>query len=469
MREGFYGKKDTFGIPYFYDTSTIFNNEYANKSEKNRHEILLNEFSKLKTYLDRHPDKQLYLIKDFLTKFHIDEIEKYSKKQLLYLCSFISNADNTIFSRCLKPYLNIKNMIYDILNNPLELSNLYLKDENDFKDNNLNDYNNPTVIDINDKKENYLEQNNLKNNIYKKINSPERNLKKTEKYYLSPLINRKKANYLTQSVKIRRPLKFKNKISFNEIKTYDNDEEFNDNKINKKKSVILDLNSTNSNLKYMKYQKKTFVPYKSYSNNNTIIDEIGKEIRDIENDYNEKLKELELMKNSENKNNNLIGRRRNSINIANLDSSDKLYVNINNYNNPRLKAFVPIHYSLTKNYNGKMKNFNDILKNNNDILNSENNVYRKRLLSLDNCCLNSTERINKEKKQYRKKESNSKGREGSFEKTKNCTNEIDIIKRLYYIPTTKKFGLQEIKNRLKLTEYIALTNAKKKIYKHIII
>ena len=128
VREGYYGKKDTIGIPYYYDTSTIYNNEYANKSEKNRHEILLNELNKLKTYLSRHPDKKLYIIKDFLNKFHIDKIEKYTNKQLLYLSNFILNANNNEYTRCLKPFLNIKNMLYDILNNSLELNNLYLED-----------------------------------------------------------------------------------------------------------------------------------------------------------------------------------------------------------------------------------------------------------------------------------------------------------------------------------------------------
>ena len=96
----------TFGIPYYYDTSTIFKIEYANKSVKKRHEILLNELSKLKSYIDRKSDKQLYIIKVFLSKFHMDEIRKYNNKYLLNLFSFIPNSDNIILSRCLKPYLN---------------------------------------------------------------------------------------------------------------------------------------------------------------------------------------------------------------------------------------------------------------------------------------------------------------------------------------------------------------------------
>ena len=213
----------------------------------------------------------------------------------------------------------------------------------------------------------------------------------------------------------------------------------------------------------MIYQKESFNPYKSYSNNNTIIKEIGKEIRDIENDFNEKLKELELMKNNEIKRNSIFFSRRNTVNI---ETNDKLYINIRNSNNTRLKTLVPIHYTETKNYNGEFQNLNDIIDNNNEMQNSENKVYRKRFLSLDNCCLNSTERNNTIKE---KKESKFKAREGSLNKARNPKNETDIIKRLYYIPTRKKFGLQEIRNRLKLTEYIALTHAKNKVYKNEII
>ena len=460
VREGYFGQKDTVGIPIFYDTSTIFKNEYANKSEKNRHEMILNELNKLKTYLVRQPEKQLFLIKDFLNKFHMEEIEKYNNRQLLNLCNFIIYADNEILARCLKPYLNIKNMLYDILNNSLGLHNLYLEEKEQNK-NNRNDESNFVKTDTNNyknKSKNIIGQKILENS-YKEINAPPKDLINKEKYYLSPLINRKRLKYMTQSIKVDKI--YKNKISLNEEKN-DNNNYF-ENNSTKRKSTILDLNSTNSKLKYMIYQKESFNPYKSFSNNNTIIKEIGKEIKDIENDFNEKLKELELMKNNDSKKNSIIFSSRNTVNI---EMNDKLYVNIRNNKNTRLKTFVPIHYTETKNYNGEFQNLNDIIENDNELLNSENKIYRKRFLSLDNCYLNSTER-NKEKNE--KKESYHKKREGSLNKVKNPKNDTDVIRRLYYIPTRKKFGLQEIRNRLKLTEYIALTHAKNKIYKNKII
>ena len=452
VREGYFGKKDTIGIPYFYDTSIIFKNEYANKSEKKRHEIILNELNKLKTYFIRHPDKKLYLIKDFLNKFHIDEIEKYNNKQLINLSDFILMADNNIMSRCLKPYLNIKDMIYDILNNSLDLNNIYFednnntnKDSNETNNNNNNSNNNNNEINSNSKNS---------DNLNKEMKS--KNIENNEKYYLSPLIKKKKSKYLTHSVKISRVPINKSQILINDLKTDNNNFEDSSNN-SKRKSDILDLNSTNSKLKYMKYQKQTFYPFKNFSNDNTIINEIGKEIRDIENDYNEKLKELELMKNNENKKNIFNLNRRKSLNF---EIRDKLYINLRNKNNTRLKTFVPIHYNLTKNFNGEMRNLDDI-KDNDELLTTDNNVYRERLISLDNCCLNPTETKNKEKKSSTKNEPFQKSRTKSFDKSKNST---DVIKRLYYIPTRKKFGLQEIRNRLKLTEYIALTHAKKNFY-----
>ena len=50
--------------------------------------------------------------------------------------------------------------------------------------------------------------------------------------------------------------------------------------------------------------------------------------------------------------------------------------------------------------------------------------------------------------------------EEDIEKNRIDTN--GIVKRLYYIPTQKKFGLNDIKKNLKLTEYVALNFAKRK-------
>ena len=51
---------------------------------------------------------------------------------------------------------------------------------------------------------------------------------------------------------------------------------------------------------------------------------------------------------------------------------------------------------------------------------------------------------------------------------KDKINMKDIVQRLYYAQTKKKFGLSDIKRNLKLTEYVAFNFAKKKLYWNII-
>jgi hypothetical protein len=47
---------------------------------------------------------------------------------------------------------------------------------------------------------------------------------------------------------------------------------------------------------------------------------------------------------------------------------------------------------------------------------------------------------------------------------KNKISLKEIVNRLYYTQTQKKFGLKEIKKNLKLTEYVALNFAKEKLF-----
>ena len=58
------------------------------------------------------------------------------------------------------------------------------------------------------------------------------------------------------------------------------------------------------------------------------------------------------------------------------------------------------------------------------------------------------------------KDKNDKKNENEVEKNK--INIKELVKRLYYAPTQKKFGLFDVKKNLKLTEYIALHFAKQK-------
>ena len=387
IREGLYGQKDTIGVPYFYEQSSVFRNEYSNKSEKNRHESLLNEFGRLKCYLIRNPNKKLSLIKDFMNKYHIEDIDKYSDEQLLKLADFICNEDENILSCALKPYLNMKNMLYDILNNSTLLTKKDKKNKND---------------------------ENKKTDMNKSKNK--------SNYYLSPLLSEVKSKYNSN------PLKVKDNVK---------------KKINKN---VLDLFKTNSNLRYMDYQTKSYKDIKNYSSK-YIVDVIGNEIKEIENDYNKRLKDLETQIN---KDKNLI-----NINLANqkndykkkylsikFANENKFYIQVNH--NKKFCTYIPIHYNLLKYIQNEANNSNQIQQKN-----SEANIQFKN--SFDICL--SSRRNNSNENKVKRPESADRSKQVKYNRT-------EIVKRLYYNPTRKKFGMQEIKNRLKLTEYIALNFAK---------
>jgi hypothetical protein len=119
--EGYLGRKEVNGVPFTFESLMVYNNLYSNKSEKKRHEIILDEFSRLRQYIERQPENKLIFIKEFLNKYYV-ECEKYEKSQLLSLCDFICYHDKYVMSSILKPYLDIKNMIIDLLNNISEIN-----------------------------------------------------------------------------------------------------------------------------------------------------------------------------------------------------------------------------------------------------------------------------------------------------------------------------------------------------------
>ena len=121
--EGYLGRKELNGVPFTFEPIMVHNNIYSNKSEKKRHEIILEEFTKLRQYIERQPEKKLIFIKEFLNKYYI-KYEEYSKNQLSSLCDFICYHDNNAISSILKPYLDIKNMIVELLNNIYIVNNL---------------------------------------------------------------------------------------------------------------------------------------------------------------------------------------------------------------------------------------------------------------------------------------------------------------------------------------------------------
>lgn len=65
-RKFYFGRQRIYGMPYYYDISSTYMNDYYNKSEHKRHEILIDELSKLRAYLQKYPNKNnVEIIKDF--------------------------------------------------------------------------------------------------------------------------------------------------------------------------------------------------------------------------------------------------------------------------------------------------------------------------------------------------------------------------------------------------------------------
>ena len=116
-------RKKVQGLPYFYDTISTHMNRYHNKSEHNRHEILISEICKLRAYLLKYKtENNSDIIKDFLIKHNIPNFEKYTNYQLMQFERFVCQEDVYKINSLLKPYMNIKDMINDILNHSEDLN-----------------------------------------------------------------------------------------------------------------------------------------------------------------------------------------------------------------------------------------------------------------------------------------------------------------------------------------------------------
>ena len=354
-RNGMYGKKED--IPLFYEHTLTFRNDYLSKSEKNRHEILLNEINKLKFYLKQNPTDELLIIKDFLQKFNMKNICNYSDEKLLDICKFIRKIKQNQLTKIIKPDSNLKKMLFNFLNISLE-----------------------------------LEENNIKK--YMSL--------------FSPGIPYKQITFK------------KNKTCYNF-------------RVNKRKKNF-DIYDTNSRLKYLENQKDLYKPNKNYSKHfDLLINEISKEIKEVENnikksyDIDNIQKKDEFFFITQNKNKSFSSKRKNNKNLF-------LSPVNNNKDQNKNKGFYLIY----------SKNFVHLN-------NKNNNYYNNRL----NICLRK-----KKKKVEDKNKNNDKG---EFIEEKERIPTKEIVKRLYYVPTQKKFGLNDIRKNSKLTEYIALNFAKQKI------
>ena len=163
VREGFYGRKNKDNIPLFFPNIITCLNEYSSKSEKVRHEKLLDEFGKLSFYLYQNPENKIKIIKDFLIKFHLVDVNKYTNKQLLKLEKLVMK-----FNFMIEPYKDIKSMIRDTLDGKIVIIN---------EDNKYFNYISPNIPERKIREFQTISNNN---NLYKNIG-----LESQKKIYLN--------------------------------------------------------------------------------------------------------------------------------------------------------------------------------------------------------------------------------------------------------------------------------------------
>ena len=436
QREGYFGRKEKMGIPYLFDTYAIFCNNYSTKSEKSRHEIVLNDLQKLKGFLQGNPQSKISIFRDFLKKYKIN-IKEIPNENIMCLCDILCNNDNDILIHFLKPYLNMKDMILDLIHN--------LNSIKDFKTSTIENENNVKMRPINynfDNKENiYLkekssselinkmkddllfktkvENNNNKDsrNEQKKINEKNNN---NTKEFLSKTENSfyKKSRIASYQSPYFIPFKSHHILSP---------------KIpSSTKKKFPELYDTNSLLKNINYQTKALGKRKEYSSNNDLlIKDMAKEIKELENDY------YKVLNNNKNINKNKSATNFNSLKKTILSNSQKSFYNIKKdfkLNNKDFFNKTSIQF-----YN-KKKNINENI-----------NKINLQIISLKN------DKIDKLKKCMSNTEPSFKRK---IDKKTDSLNEINI--RMYYKPIKYKFGYKQIQDQSKITEMAALNFAKKK-------
>ena len=256
--EGYLGRKNLDGIPFTFEPIMIHDNIYSNKSEKKRHEIILDEFIKLREFIEGQPENKLNIIKEFLNKYYI-EYEKYDINTLFSLCNFICFPDKNVISSILKPYLDIKTMITELLNNIDKINNSLgiEKDDNNKKSN-------PHI--------------EIKEEIYPykgKVNSGELYI------YSSPNIDENNLNKKNSSENFK--IKYYTKENFRKKKyIHRYEKNLNENEENIKEIKL--------KLRDLEHQKKLHMPDKNYLyRNDLIIKDMNKEMNILKNNFEQTL------------------------------------------------------------------------------------------------------------------------------------------------------------------------------------
>ena len=401
--EGYLGRKDLNGVPYTFEPIMLFNNDYSNKSERKRHEIILDEFTRLRQYIERQPTNKLKFIKEFLKKYYV-EYEKYTDEQLSSLCDFICYPDKIAISSILKPYLNIKDMINELIEN-IDKTNamLGIKKNNKDKDKDNEIKEEEETFDV-ERLGKYLkeENDNCLITVKQFNNEDPQNLNR----YSSPnLKENEKNNYkaICENNRKETIIKYLNK-------KYNN---------NRYESNIAEeeeaLKEVKIKLRDLSHQKKLFVPDKNYPfRYDLIINDMNKEMNILKYNLEQRLFFQKFPKR----------------NIYNLPKNNNLNITSRNQ----------IMFSQ---YNKRPKDLNKIQ----EIINKV--IADNKMNSISNGYINLP-----------KDDSNQNNRVNTHTNSLGKYSMDEIKKRLYYNPMKIKFDLKEVRKNNKLTEYYALKLAK---------
>ena len=406
-RKFYFGRQRIYGMPYYYDISSTYMNDYYNKSEHKRHEILIDELSKLRAYLQKYPNKNnVEIIKDFLNKHNIENIDKLTNYQLIQLGKFVCQDDIYKANSLLKPYKNVKDMIYDILQNSLTLNNKF--GEYKFKDSIEKLLKKFNISDI-----------NLSNNLT--INKKRMNPKSNKKFYISELDYNDNTESLLNN--INNMINEKIPENNNEEKSEEIKEKENDDFISysKKRKEILDSIGIAINKKSERdIIKDQYISPLLKTNKNNIK-------KDYEIAYNDPKINIKKVKN---------------IKLPKIKTKVLSYYKPNQLLLAPDKNYSSNFSSLLKDISGELKNFENLYKQQFD-------MATKRNLSVSNH--NAKMMPLKISKSLIKLDNN------------NIKKKIEDMNKLYYGKSNIKLELNDIQKKNKLTEYIALANAKKHI------
>ena len=442
-RKFYFGLQKVYELPYVYDISSTYMNNYHNRSEHKRHELLIDELCRLRAYLTKYPNNNnIDIIKDFLIKYNIKNIDKYSNYQLLQLRKFVCQEDIYKINSLLKPYLHVKDMIYDILENSVILNNKF----GGYKFNSLID-----------KKLNqiYLEKNNENKNVNKSceiLNKKNANNYKDKDKDNNNYINQKKQNFVDN---VKKGIKKNKKFYISELDTgfsacNNNDLNINSsNRIDEEELEKCDEIKTKNHNEFIKYSKKR----------KELLDSIGLFINTKRYKNNDTKEELYCSP--------LIKKKKRIY---------QKYKNNNNFQLPRINNKAVFYYKPNKlllapdkNYSS---NFNLLLKDTINELKDFENSYKEKLDMIGRRNLsqynNDNNNTTKNIKNINKPLNHSQSCKNFDNKDIDRIKKLEAINRLYYGKKTIKIELKDIQKKNKLTEYIALVNAKKHIKDEII-